>query len=82
MTRVILCSASPRRRELLQTLFPHFEVLKTDSEEHSRYLRPHLRVMDLALQKQQGVSAEGDAVVISSDTLVYYRGQYYGKPYT
>ena len=38
--------------------------------------------MDLALQKQQGVSAEGDTVVISSDTLVYYRGQYYGKPYT
>ncbi|MBP5404951.1 MAG: septum formation protein Maf [Clostridia bacterium] len=82
MTRVLLCSASPRRRELLAEILPKFEVCKTDKEERSRYLRPHLRVMDLALAKQEGISSAEDTLVISSDTLVYRRGKYYGKPET
>ena len=82
MAKVILCSASPRRKELLQTIFPSFDVSQSDSAERSSYLRPHLRVMDLAKAKQQDVSADPDTVVISSDTLVYYRGKYYGKPHT
>lgn len=82
MTNVILCSASPRRRELLKTIFPAFDVVVADTEERSSYLRPHLRVMALAEAKQQGVVADANTVVISSDTLVYYRGKYYGKPLT
>ena len=79
MAKVLLCSASPRRRELLQKLVREFSVTKSDAEESSRYLRPHLRVMDLAKQKNAVVS-EKDVVVISSDTLVYHNGKYYGKP--
>ena len=79
MTKVVLCSASPRRRELLHKLIRAFDVTSSDKEECSRYLRPHLRVMDLARQKGEGVSAIG-ALVISSDTLVYRGGRYYGKP--
>ena len=82
MAKVILCSASPRRRELLGSVLADFEIRKTDAEEKSRYLRPHLRVMDLALAKQANVAAEKDDVVISSDTLVYLGGKYYGKPLT
>ena len=82
MTRVLLCSASPRRKELLAEILPNFEVCKTDKEESSRYLRPHLRVMDLALAKQEGIPSSEDTIIISSDTLVYRRGKYYGKPLT
>jgi len=82
MANVILCSASPRRRELLKMIFPAFDVVQTDAEERSSYVRPHLRVMALAATKQQGVASDPSTVVISSDTLVYYRGRYYGKPHT
>ena len=79
MAKVLLCSASPRRRELLKKLIGEFSVTKSDAEERSRYLRPHLRVMDLAKQKN-AVIREKNVVVISSDTLVYRNGKYYGKP--
>ena len=79
MAKVLLCSASPRRRELLHKIVRDFSVTKSDAEEHSRYRKPYLRVMDLAKEKGRSVSVE-DCVVIASDTLVYRRGNYYGKP--
>ena len=79
MKNVLLCSASPRRRELLRKSVEEFDVAASDTAERSLYLRPHLRVMDLA--KQKGEFAKDDPrVVISSDTLVYRKGKYYGKP--
>lgn len=80
MNKVLLCSASPRRRELLHKLVRSFDVTKSDSEERSSYLRPHLRVMDLAREKGRSVMVSSDALVIASDTLVYRGGKYYGKP--
>jgi len=74
-----LCSASPRRRALLAKLVSNFDVAKSDAEERSAYRRPHLRVMDLAREKGRCVS-RADGVVIASDTLVYRKGKYYGKP--
>ena len=82
MAEVVLCSASPRRRELLAELCPRFRVCVTSKEEHSDYVRPHLRVMDLARGKLDGAQAAEDDVVIASDTLVYRAGKYYGKPHT
>jgi len=79
MRKVLLCSASPRRRALLAKLVSRFDVTRSDAQERSTYLRPHLRVMDLAKAKGRSMSA-GDAVVIASDTLVYRNGKYYGKP--
>ena len=79
MAKVLLCSASPRRRELLSKLVREFEVCVSGAAEESRYKRPHLRVMDLARAKGRSVHRE-DVVVIASDTLVYRRGRYYGKP--
>ena len=79
MANVLLCSASPRRRDLLHKIVSEFDVTKSNAEETSRYRRPHLRVMDLARIKGQAVPCE-DKLVIASDTLVYRRGKYYGKP--
>jgi len=80
MDRIILCSASPRRRELLNKLIPHFDTMKSDAEEVSPYLRPHTRVMDLARKKAEILSPREGELLISADTLVYRKGRYYGKP--
>lgn len=77
--KVLLCSASPRRRELLHKLVKDFSVTKCDAEETSPYRRPHFRVMDLAREKGRSVTDQ-EALVIASDTLVYRKGRYYGKP--
>lgn len=79
MAKVLLCSASPRRRELLAKLVSSFEVTSSGADETSRYIRPHRRVTELARRKSESVLPEG-RVVISSDTLVYRGGKYYGKP--
>lgn len=79
MKRVLLCSASPRRRALLTKLVSRFDVTTSQAEERSAYQRPHLRVMDLARKKGREVTGF-DGVVIASDTLVYRNGKYYGKP--
>lgn len=80
MPTVILCSASPRRKELLSEIFGTFEIKKGEGEERSRYIRPHKKVVDLALGKQKGVEVPAGGVVLSADTLVYKSGKYYGKP--
>ena len=80
MVKVLLCSASPRRRELLHKLLRNFDATKSDAEERSPYRRPHLRVMDLAKEKGRSVKVEKDTLVIASDTLVYRKGEYFGKP--
>lgn len=79
MAKVLLCSASPRRRELLAKIVSSFDVAASGADESSAYSRPHLRVMELAARKASVVSPKG-RVVISSDTLVYRGGEYYGKP--
>ena len=80
MQTVILCSASPRRRELLGEIFDRFEIKAGSGEEKSSFVRPHKKVVDLALGKQAGVPVPKGGVVISADTLVYKSGKYYGKP--
>ena len=79
MAKVVLCSQSPRRRELLSKLISDFDVAPSGAEEQSSYRRPHLRVMDLA-RKKGTLSQDPSLVVIASDTLVYRKGKYYGKP--
>ena len=79
MAKVLLCSASPRRKELLSKVVSCFDVTVSGADEHSCYLRPHLRVMDLAKRKGESVPLN-DRIVLASDTLVYRKGKYYGKP--
>ena len=79
MAKVLLCSASPRRRELLHKVIKDFDVTVSGADEASRYVRPHLRVMDLARTKGKSAGAD-DRLIIASDTIVYRKGKYYGKP--
>lgn len=83
MLRIILASASPRRRELLGKLYDNFEVMTSDVDESlDADVLPINGVEILAVRKGRAVadSLPSDCVVISSDTLVEIDGQPLGKP--
>ncbi len=83
--RIILASASPRRRELLSTFGLPFDVLPSEVDESvdaaTEAAGPaHVAEM-LALRKARVVAASHpDALVIGSDTIVVLDGQLLGKP--
>lgn len=80
--RVLLASASPRRRELMGKLVPSFDVRAFPADEHYTANTPEKTVAGIAERKLEAASSafgEYDAVV-ACDTLVYMDGKYYGKP--
>ena len=79
-SRVILASASPRRKELLAHIVPQFDVVPSDIPEDA-HGSPRQQVMQLALAKAQDISGRyPDAVVIGADTLVAIGRRILGKP--
>ena len=56
--RIILGSASPRRKELLEQIGIKFEVVVSDAEEHYESTRPDEIVKELALMKAEQVAEE------------------------
>jgi len=80
MTRVVLASASPRRRELLVALIDHFEVVPSSIEEVLGG-DPVADAEALALAKARDVAGRfPDSLVIGSDTIVTDGERSYGKP--
>ncbi len=80
MTRVVLASASPRRRELLASLLDDFEVTPSTVEE-TFGADPVADAESLALAKARDIAAnDAGAVVIGSDTIVFDDERAYGKP--
>ncbi len=80
MTRLILASASPRRRELLAALVSDFDVVAADVDET---LGDDARAdaVRLAAAKAQVVAARfPGAVVVGSDTIVFDDERSFGKP--
>lgn len=84
MSKIILASASPRRKELMELAGYDFEVICADIVEVvPEEAMPQEVVMSLALQKAQAVAAEHkEAVVIGSDTVVVLDGKILGKPHS
>ena len=81
--RLILASASPRRREILAEMGLKFKVIPACGEEKLETEEPEEAVKALALQKAQEVArrVEDAALVIGSDTVVASGGQILGKPH-
>lgn len=80
MTRLVLASASPRRRELLTALVPDFDVIAADISEE---LTPDGRsdAMRLSREKALAIAARlPNAIVIGSDTTVHDEAHSFGKP--
>lgn len=82
--RLILASASPRRREILATLGIDFEVRPSHADETSLNIEDHLGfVREAALLKLSTALAETDregAYVLAADTIVCIEGDRLGKP--
>lgn len=82
MKKMILASASPRRRELLEQGGIPFTVIPSQAEEKLTTTQPGLAVEELSYLKCSDIyekSAE-DAVVIGADTVVASEGKILGKP--
>lgn len=73
MGKIILASASPRRRELLEQIGIRFEVIPARGDEHAVKNRPEEIVRELAERKAGEVAAaikETAILVIGADTIV------------
>ncbi|MCI5901116.1 MAG: Maf family protein [Blautia sp.] len=84
MNRIILASASPRRKELLERAGIVFDILPGGGEESITSRDPQEAVISLACQKARatasGLEAEEGTCVIGADTIVVYRDEILGKP--
>ena len=84
MRKIVLASASPRRRELLAAAGVIFQVCASDSEEKITSEKPEEIVCELALQKATAVALNFDmeegTIVIGADTIVSYKNEILGKP--
>lgn len=82
MRRLILASASPRRRELLATLGVGFDVVAAPVEEHEDPATdPRAMVAHNAALKADWVAARHpEAVVLGADTTVFLEGCALNKP--
>ena len=85
MKRLILASASPRRRELLANAGFAFEVAPAEVDEsYTAGEDPAAFVERLALAKAaqvaQRFAAKDDVVVLGADTVVVADGEVLGKP--
>lgn len=94
MRRIILASASPRRKELLEQIGLEFEICPAKSEEIITKTVPQEVVMELSRQKAEEVAVmvttynekhkeivtPSDILIIGADTVVAYGGQILGKP--
>lgn len=85
MRKVVLASASPRRRDLLQQVNIEFEICPSQIEEHMIAGEPQQTVMSLASQKamdvaQRVLTENDERIVLGADTIVAYQGKILGKP--
>jgi len=81
--KIILASASPRRKQLLKSLNIDFEVIPSQIEENIDEENFSFELIEkLALEKAQDVAVKIDvpAVVIGSDTVVVINEHILGKP--
>ncbi|MFR4351487.1 MAG: Maf family protein [Roseburia sp.] len=94
MGEIILASASPRRKELLEQIGLTFAVCPAKGEEIVRATEPSEVVRELASQKAQEIASmvksygeshaqwmtPQDIMVIGADTIVACAGKILGKP--
>lgn len=79
--RVVLASASPRRRALLARICPDFTVAPSAIDERVPAMPPAEAAVHLARAKAWAVAASvPDARVLGADTIVVIEGEILGKP--
>lgn len=82
-SRVILGSASPRRKSLLEAIGLSFEVIRTDIEEdYPRGLEARQISDFIALQKAESLKKylEPGTLILTADTIVWFNNRVMDKP--
>lgn len=84
MKKIILASASPRRKELLKITGLKFTVCRSDYEEDlGLKLPPRELARFLSRKKAEALSSKyNDAIIIAADTFIIYKRKLLGKPHT
>ena len=83
MKKLVLASASPRRKQILLDAGYDFDIITSDKEgEIDKITPPDKLAVRCAINKGEDVFSrlEGDVVVLSADTVVAFNGKIYGKP--
>ena len=88
MKKIILASASPRRRELLAQIGIPFEILTSDADESIGAMAPDEACRELAKRKAKAVlehlkacgRGDEDLLIIGADTIVVQDKEILGKP--
>lgn len=87
MKKIILGSASPRRRELLAQIGIEFDIVVSHKEEYYKSILPEAIVKELAFMKAKNVSSElemlspiKNTIIIGADTIVALEDKILGKP--
>jgi septum formation protein len=81
-TAILLASASPRRRDLLQKAGIDFEVATTQAEELAggHWTARELCLLNAERKAMEVGSRFPDRVVLGADTVVSFERQVFGKP--
>ena len=87
--RIILASASPRRKDILESMGARFEILCADADESSDITDPELLTRELARRKAQAAleilrkqGTDEGAIIIAADTVVACDSKILGKPHS
>ena len=81
MTRLVLASSSPRRRDILRALGLQFDVRSPEVDETFRSgEEAGAAARRLAEEKAAAVDADAGELVIAADTIVVLEGELLGKP--
>ncbi len=86
--KIILASASPRRREILTQLGVHFEIITSDVDETCDFTAGDAVCRELSYRKARSVQQmlhqqglwDDDTLIIGCDTIVVANGEILGKP--
>lgn len=86
--KIILASASPRRKEILTCLGRDFTVLSAEADETCSLSDPAAYATELSRRKALAVAEKlrregretGDTLIIAADTVVAANGEILGKP--
>lgn len=83
MKKIILASASPRRKQLLEQAEIDFEIVVSETDESFPSDMPIAEVpMHIALQKAKAVAnlVDANSIIIAADTIVVVDDEIIGKP--
>lgn len=83
MTKYVLASASPRRKQLLEWAEIDFEVIVAHTEEtYPSHLSPQEVAIHIALKKAKAVKEliADERTIMAADTIVVLKNEIIGKP--